>query len=124
MAVDSNMGGVVGAEEGAVESIPGNEGRIAQAWVNVRGGLRVLSVYFRLSGGWTPRNEARLEAVVKQAKVTRHPWCPGHFEKSLRFQRDRMHVAARKEASTCRSKGPQGEWTEETFSYVIACQSQ
>ena len=36
MAVDSNLGAVVGAEEGAIESIPGNEGRIAQAWVNVK----------------------------------------------------------------------------------------
>ena len=24
--------------------------------------------------GWTPRNEALLEAIVRQAKVTRHPW--------------------------------------------------
>ena len=31
VAVDSNLGAVVGTEEGAVESIPGNEGRIAQA---------------------------------------------------------------------------------------------
>ena len=30
VAVDSNLGAVVGAEEGALESIPGNEGRIAQ----------------------------------------------------------------------------------------------
>ena len=37
VAIDSNLGAVVGAEEEAVESIPGNEGRIAQAWVNVRG---------------------------------------------------------------------------------------
>ena len=36
IAVDSNLGAVVGAEEGAIDSIPGNEGRIAQAWVNVR----------------------------------------------------------------------------------------
>ena len=36
VAVDSNPGAVVGAE-GAIESIPRNEGRIAQAWVNVRG---------------------------------------------------------------------------------------
>ena len=35
-AIDSNLGAVVGAEEGAIESIPENEGRIAQAWVNVR----------------------------------------------------------------------------------------
>ena len=40
VAVDSNLG-AVGAEEGAIESIPGNEGRIAQAWVNVREGLRI-----------------------------------------------------------------------------------
>ena len=49
VAIDSNLGVAVGAEEVAIESIPGNEGRIAQAWVNVRGGLRVFSVYF-----WTP----------------------------------------------------------------------
>ena len=38
VAIDSNVGVVVGAEEGTIESIPGNEGRIAQSWVNVRGG--------------------------------------------------------------------------------------
>ena len=30
VAVDSNLGAVVGAEEGAIESISGNEGRIAK----------------------------------------------------------------------------------------------
>ena len=40
IAVDSNLIAVVGVEEGAIDSISGNEGRIAQAWVNVRGGLR------------------------------------------------------------------------------------
>ena len=34
---DSNLGTEVGEREGAVASIPGNEGRITQAWVNVRG---------------------------------------------------------------------------------------
>ena len=33
VAVDSNLGAVVGAEEGATDSISGNEGRIAGAWV-------------------------------------------------------------------------------------------
>ena len=47
VAVDSNIGAVVGAEEGAIESIPGNEGRIAQAWVNVRGGLRGIILALR-----------------------------------------------------------------------------
>ena len=41
VASDSNLGAVVGAEEGVIESFSGNEGRIAQAWVNVRGGLRI-----------------------------------------------------------------------------------
>ena len=62
VAVDSNLGAVIGKEEGAVESIPGNEGRIAQEWANVRGGLRFFSVYFWHSEGWTPRNEALMEA--------------------------------------------------------------
>ena len=36
VSIDSNLGAAVGGEEGATESIPGNEGRIAQAWVNVQ----------------------------------------------------------------------------------------
>ena len=91
VAVDSNLGAVVGAEEGAIDSIPGHEGRIAQAWVNVRGGLRVFSVYFWHSECWAPRNEALVEAVLKQARTTRHLWliacdanmCPEDFEQSL-----------------------------------------
>ena len=56
VAFDSNLGAVVGVEEGAINSIPGNEGRIAQAWVNVRGRLRIFSVYFWQSEGWSSRN--------------------------------------------------------------------
>ena len=96
------MGAVVGEEEGAVASIPGNEGRITQAWENVRGGVRVFAVYFWHSEGWTPRNEALLEAVLKRARVTRHPWLvacdadmsPAEFDKSLWFQKNQMHVVA------------------------------
>ena len=66
VAIDSNPGAVVGAEEGAIESIPGNEGRNAQAWVSARGGLRIFAVYFWHSEGWTSRNEALLEAVLKK----------------------------------------------------------
>ena len=111
----------MGAEEGAIESIPGNEGRLAQAWVNVRGGLNVFSVYFWHSEGWTLRNEALLEAVLKQARTTRHPWliacdanmCPEDFEKSLWFQKELTHVVTPKEASTCRSKGPKRSGSKE-----------
>ena len=53
-AVDSNLGAVVGEQEGAVTSIPGNEGTIAQAWVNVRGGMRIFAAYFWHTEGWTP----------------------------------------------------------------------
>ena len=98
VAVDSNLGAVVGADEGAIDSIAGNGGRIAQAWVNVRRRLRVFSVYFWHSEGCTPRNEASFETVVKQVKITRHPWliacdanmCPADFEKSLCFQWEQM----------------------------------
>ena len=45
-ALDSNLGAVVGENAGTIESIPGKEGRIVQAWLNVRGELRVFSVYF------------------------------------------------------------------------------
>ena len=74
VAVGSNLVALVEAEEGAIKSIPHNEGIIAQTWVNVRGGLRVFSVYFWHSEGWTPRNEALLEAVWKQARTTGKPW--------------------------------------------------
>ena len=43
-------------EEGAVESILGNEGRIAQAWSECqRWDCEFFAVYFWHSGGWTPR---------------------------------------------------------------------
>ena len=37
---------VAGEKEGASTSIPGDEGRITQAWINVRGGMRVCAAYF------------------------------------------------------------------------------
>ena len=46
VAVDSNLGAVIGEKEGAVMSTPGNEGRIAQVWVNVRGGCECLQHTF------------------------------------------------------------------------------
>ena len=98
VAIDSNLRAVVEAEEGAIESIPGNDGRIAQAWVNVRGGLRMFSVYFWHSEGWTPRNEAIVGAVLKRVRTTKHPWlivCDANmsveeFEKSFWFRKDQM----------------------------------
>ena len=52
VAIDSNLGAVVGAEEETIESIPGNAGRTAQAWVNVRGGrVSSQSTFGILRGG-------------------------------------------------------------------------
>ena len=51
-AVNSNLGAVVGEKEGAITSIPCNGGRITQAWVNVRGGMRVFA----------------------RARITKHQW--------------------------------------------------
>ena len=49
--------------------------------------------------------------------------CPEYFKKSMWFQGRQMFVVVPKEASTCRSKGPKGEWIERTYDYVIACNS-
>ena len=35
-----------------------------------------------------------------------------------------MHVVAPKEASTCRSKGPKGEWIERTYDFFCVSQLQ
>ena len=51
VAIGSDLGAVEGAEEVAIESIPGNEGRIAQARVNVRRGLCTFAVYLLLALG-------------------------------------------------------------------------
>ena len=87
--------------------------------MNVKEGVHIFSVYFWHSEGWTPRIEALLEAVLKQANTTRHPWRED-FEKSLWFQREMMHVVAPKGASTCRSKGPKDVWFERTYDCVVA----
>ena len=90
--------------------------------------MRVFSVYFWHSEGWTPRNEVLLEAVLQRARVTSHPWLmafdaymsPVEFQKSLWFQRNQMHVVAPEKASTCRSNGTKGEWIETNYDPVIA----
>ena len=102
VAVDSNLGVVIGKVEGSVASIASNEGRIAQAWVNVRGGTRVFSVYFWHSEGWKSRNEVLMEAVVKQVMTTKHPWliasdanmCLDDLKKRLWFQSRHMFIEA------------------------------
>ena len=80
------------------------------------------------SEGWTPRNEALIEAVVKQARKTRMtPWLiacntnmmPEDFEKSMWFQTRRVFIEAPKGASTCSLQSPKGILIERTCDYVL-----
>ena len=131
MAVDSNLGAVVRGERGSVTSIPGNEGRTALVWVNVRGSMRMFAACFWHTEGWSPRNEAILEAVLKRARTTKHPrlmasdatMSPEDFGKSFWFRKDQMHVIAPEGVSTCRPKNAEGEWVEKVYDYATVCNS-
>ena len=101
VAIGSCLGAVVDKEEGVATSVPGDEGRIVQAWVNVR---RVCGVFFChvfMVRGRMDENEALMEAVVKQARTTRHPWLvachanmnPEDFRKSLWYKSRHMFIA-------------------------------
>ena len=89
--------------------------------------MRVFAVYFWHSAGWTPRDEALMEAVVKQARTTRYPWLiacdanmnPEDFKESLWYKGKHMFIVARGErTSTCRPKGPSGELIVRTYHYL------
>ena len=65
-----------------------------------------------------------MEAVVKQARATRHPWLvacdanmnPEILKKSPRCKSRHMFIEAPGEGvSTCRSKGPNGELIARTY---------
>ena len=93
----------------------------------------MFSAHLGHSEGWTASNEALLEAVLKRARVTRHPrlvvcdanMSPVEFgkKKNLWCQKNRMHVVAPEKASTCKSKGAKEDWIEKVYDYVIACNS-
>ena len=121
------MGAVIGKEEVAVASIPGNEGRIAQAGVNLRWHACFLRFLLAL-GRLDPRNDALMKAVVIQGRTARHPWliacdahmCPDGFEKSLWFQSRHMFIKAAEEGvSSCRKKSPKGDLFERTYDHVV-----
>ena len=48
VAVDNNLGAVIGKEEAAVECISVNEGRTTQVWVNNREGVRFFCILLAL----------------------------------------------------------------------------
>ena len=57
-------------EEFLWQSIPGNDGILGKcAWRDANVCSKLLA-----HGGWAPRNEAILEAVLKRARSIKHPW--------------------------------------------------
>ena len=57
-----------------MESTPGNEGRIAPAWTNLRGWIVGFQrVSFLRSDRWTMRIDAPMEPLVYQAGTASHP---------------------------------------------------
>ena len=90
--------------------------------------LETVSMRFWHSEGWTPRNEALMEAAT-QARAKRQRWLvacdanmdPQGFRRSRWFKETCMFSKALEAGvSTSRSTGPKGELTEPTYDFVIA----
>ena len=67
VAVDSNLGVVVGETEGAVTSNPGNEGRITKAWVKcawVHEFFSILGAY----GGMVPKKRSHFGGGAEESQ--------------------------------------------------------
>ena len=73
MAVDSNLGAVVGVEGGAIDSIAGNEGRIAQAgWMSVEDCVSSQCISGTQKAGLRGM-EPCWKQFLKQARTTKTP---------------------------------------------------
>ena len=134
MAIHSDLGVVSDKAEGAAtRSLPKNEGRITQAWVNVSGIVFFfLPVYLWHPEGWTPRNEALMEAVVKQARTTRHRWLvacdanmdPDDFKESLWCkEKNKFNEGPVAGIPRADLQALKGELIERTYDYAIASRS-
>ena len=58
IAVDGALSSTVNKEKGAMQTIPGNDGKFVRAWINVTRGLQVFAIYFWHCEGWSQRHEA------------------------------------------------------------------
>ena len=122
---------VIDKEEGAIESIPDNDGRIVQVWVNVRGDIVVFPEYFWLSEDWIPRNEVLLDTKVKQMRTTKYSWliacdanmCPREFEKSMWIQSIHMFIGTSAEVSHVQIKRPK-MWADWENVWLRHCKSK
>ena len=122
VAVDSNLGAVV--ETWKRENRP-SVGECQRRYA-------VFVQNFWHSEGWAPRNEALMEAVVKQARTSGHPWLvacdanmdPEDFKTSLWYKDSCMYFEAPEQGSaTCRSNCSNGELSERMHDDVLASQS-
>ena len=93
----------------------------------------MFAVYFWHLEGWTPTNQALMDAAVKQARTSRHPLSfacdanknPEDFKNSLWHTSWHMFMEALGEGiSTCRSKGPNDESIGRAYDYAIACRDR
>ena len=87
--------------------------------------MRVFSFFLAIRR-LDPRNEALLEAVVKEARTTKHQWLtacdanmsPKDFEESVWFQRAGVHRGANGSFKV-QIKKPKGELIEITYEKVM-----
>ena len=96
--------------------------------MSVGGGLRRFCRALLALEGWTPRNDALMEAVVKHVRTTRHPCvvaCDANVDlRELRpglwFKEERMFIEApHEDVSIRRSTGSKGELIERACDFVI-----
>ena len=66
--VDSNLPAVVGEKEGAVASIPGNEGGITKARVSVPGRMRVFFDFLLAFGRMDPKKRSPSGGRVEESQ--------------------------------------------------------
>ena len=79
-------------------------------------------------GRMDTKKRCLLEAMLKPVRITKHPWLvacdadmsPADFEKSLWFQRNRMHVVARRKLPRAGQKSAKGEWNGKVYGKNLA----
>ena len=89
VAVDSNQGAAVGEEEGAVMSIQEMKEDLPRSGQMYVEGCECLQHLSGTRRDGPPRSVAFLEAVLKRARTTKHPWAdnmsPERFRQKLLF---------------------------------------
>ena len=121
MAIDSNLGVVIGRAEGAVESIPGNEGLTRPGKGQCARRYACFLCKFLALGRWDPEERSFTGSSGEAGEDNKAPMfdclrCKDgskRLRQNLWFQSKLVCIKARAEdISTCRSRGPKGELVE------------